>query len=92
MTRLPIDITLKTMENLADHRGIVLESFPEYIQICRYLTCLDFGDDEDLPFDHYELFDKFKKLVAHALPEYAGREMEFHRICQEINKEVGDII
>lgn len=89
MATFPIDITLKTLEDLADRRGIVLEDIPEYMQICTYLTCLDFDDKEGLPFTHNELFDKFKKLIAHALPEYTNHEMEFHRICQEMYKQGG---
>lgn len=82
MKTYPLDHTLRALEKIMDAKGRRIEDIPEYVALCEYLTCLDWGDTDNLPIAHDELLDTYRNLIAKAAPVWIGSEMEFHRHCQ----------
>lgn len=79
---MPIDRTLKALEDIADTKGLKLEDVPGYVGLCEFLTDIEFGDK---PRDWHNLertLKVLKALIAYVAPGWIGCEMEFHRKCQ----------
>lgn len=78
---MPIDYTLKALECTADEKGLALEDVSGYVELCAFLTDLEFGDPTDW-ISGVEAFEILKRIIAYVSPEWVGSEMEFHRKCQ----------
>ena len=79
---MPIDYTLKALERSADEKGLKLEDVPGYIELCEFLTDIEFGDQPRNWHTKEDSLAVLKALIAHVLPCWSGHEMEFHRRCQ----------
>lgn len=84
---MPIDRTLKALEDIADSKGLKLEDVDGYIALCMFLTDLE----EDEPAEYIcglGAFETLKRIIDYVAPGWFGREMEFHWKCQpkEVSK------
>lgn len=84
---MPIDRTLKALEDIADTKGLKLEDVPGYVELCEFLT--DIEDNEPTEWvSSAEAFETLKRIIAYVAPGWVGHEMEFHWKCQSSGKEV----
>lgn len=83
---MPIDRTLKALEDIADTKGLKLEDVDGYESLCAFLTALE--DDEFTEWvSRVEAFEVLKRIIAYVAPGWVGREMEFHQKCQPAKAE-----
>lgn len=78
---MPIDRTLKALEETADQKGLKLEDVDGYIALCKFLTDLEDGEPTNY-ISGVEAFETLKRIIAYIAPGWIGSEMEFHRRCQ----------
>ena len=78
---MPIDYTLKALERTADEKGLALEDVTGYVELCAFLTDLEFGDPTEW-ISGVEAFEILKRIIAYVAPGWIGSEMEFHQKCQ----------
>lgn len=78
---MPIDRTLKTLERIADYKGLRLEDVDGYEALCKFLT--DFEDNEPTEWvSKVDALEVLKRIIAYVAPEWVGHEMELHWKCQ----------
>ena len=78
---MPIDYTLKALEEIADTKGLRLEDVDGYRPLCAFLTALE--DDESTEWASMaETFEILKRIIAYVAPGWIGHELEFHQKCQ----------
>lgn len=84
---MPIDRTLKALEDIADSKGLKLEDVDGYVTLCKFLTDLEFNEPTEY-ISGLEAFETLKRIIAYVAPSWVGREMEFHWKCQpeEVSK------
>ena len=78
---MPIDYTLKALERTADEKGLALEDVAGYVELCAFLTDLEFNESTEW-ISGIEAFEILKRIIAYIAPDWVGSEMEFHRKCQ----------
>lgn len=79
---MPLDHTLKALENIADSKGLQLEDVPGYIPLCSFLTDLELYGTSSEFFSKEDCLKVLKALIAYVAPSLVGCEMEFHLSCQ----------
>ena len=79
---MPIDRTLKAPERSADEKGLRLEDVPGYCDLCAFLADIEIDGSSTMQFSREACLVVLKALIAHVLPCWVGREMEFHMSCQ----------
>lgn len=78
---MPIDRTLKALEDIADTKGLKLEDVPGYVSLCEFLT--DIEENEPTEWvSSAEALETLKRIIAYVAPGWVGHEMEFHQKCQ----------
>lgn len=78
---MPIDRTLKALEDIADSKGLRLEDVDGYEPLCKFLT--DLEDNEPTEYiSGAEAFETLKRIIAYVASCWVGHEMEFHWKCQ----------
>lgn len=84
---MPIDRTLKALEDIADSKGLKLEDVDGYVPLCKFLTDLEYNEPTEY-ISGLEAFKTLKRIIAYVAPSLVGREMEFHWKCQpeEVSK------
>ena len=84
---MPIDRTLKALEDIADSKGLKLEDVDGYEPLCMFLTDLEYHEPTEY-ICGLEAFKTLKRIIAYVAPSWVGREMEFHWKCQpkEVSK------
>ena len=78
---MPIDRTLKALEEMADTKGLKLEDVDGYEPLCAFLTAME-DDDPTEWISGAEAFEVLKRIIAYVAPSWVGNEMEFHWKCQ----------
>ena len=81
---MPIDHTLKTLERIADEKGLQLEDVPGYVSLCEFLTDVELGYQPSDWHSKERTFEVLKALIAYVTPIWVGREAEFHQKCQPL--------
>lgn len=84
---MPIDRTLKALEDIADSKGLRLEDVDGYVPLCKFLTDLEYQEPTEY-ISRLEAFKTLKRIIAYVAPGWVGNEMEFHWNCQpeEVSK------
>lgn len=84
---MPIDHTLKALESIADEKGRALEDVPGYVELCEFLTDIEFGDQPRNWHTKEDSLAVLKAIIAYVAPGWVGHEMEFHQKCQPAKAE-----
>lgn len=86
---MPIDHTLKALEDIADSKDLKLEDVPGYVELCEFLTAVEVGDQPRNWHTKEDSLAVLKALIAYVAPGWVGHEMEFHQKCQPT--EAGEV-
>lgn len=79
---MPLDRTLKALENIADYKGLQLEDVDGYTHLCQFLTDIETSEDPIEWMSKADTFMVLKRLIAYVAPNWVGHEWEFHAKCQ----------
>ena len=81
MNTMPIDRTLKALEDIADSKGLKLEDVDGYVDLCKFLTDLEYNESPEW-ISKVEAFKTLERIVDYVAPGWAGHVWEFHARCQ----------